>query len=114
MPVNRPPLPTAAELKRAEDASPGGAARLLDLYCIACQSYERRTDEMYTEHRRHTSHLRQYRYFSVLSGMTLAIGSLGLCAYGVESKANLLPLAAALGPVAGLAGIYIWGYRSGR
>jgi hypothetical protein len=70
--------------------------------CSAWQSYERRTDEIYAEHRRHASHLRQYRYFSVLSELVLAIFSLGLCAYGIERQAKLLSVAAILGPVAGL------------
>jgi hypothetical protein len=109
--MKRPPLPTATELQRVEDVSPGGAGRLLDLYCTAWQSHERRTNVICAEQRLHASHLRQYRCLSVLSGMTLAIGSLGLCAYGIEHQANLLPLACVLGPVTGLAGIFIWGYR---
>lgn len=109
--MNRPLFPTSAELKRAEDAAPGGAKQLFDLYCIALQSYERRMDEIYAESRRNSRHLRLYRYFSVLSGMLLAIASLALCAFGIERQADLLPLAGVLGPVAGLAGVFIWGYR---
>lgn len=109
--MTRPPLPTSAEMKRSEDAAPGGAKQLFDLYCISLQNYERRMDEASMESRRDARHLRLYRYFSVLSGMLLAISSLGLCAFGIERKADLLLVAGVLGPVAGLAGVFIWGYR---
>lgn len=109
--MHRPRFPTSAELKRAEEASLGGAKQLFELHCVALQNYERRMDEINQESRRHARHLRLYRYFSVLSGLLLSIASLALCAFGIERKANLLPLVGVFGPVAGLAGIFIWGYR---
>lgn len=106
-----PHMPSAAELKRAEDSSPGSGRRLLELYCVTVENYERRLDEEVAEDRKQSHHLRLYRYVSVLSGTLLAIASLALCAFGIERQTNLLSLAGVLGPGAGLAGVFIWGYR---
>ena len=103
--------PSAAELKPAEDYSSGSGGRLLELYCAALENYERRLDEKIAEERKQAHHLRLYRYVSVLSGTLLAVASLALCAFGIERQTDLLPLAGVLGPVAGLAGVFIWGYR---
>lgn len=75
------------------------------------ENHERRMDEAWAEECRQAKHLRVYRYSSVFSGIVLAGGSLALCAFGIERHANLLAIAAVIGPAAGLAGVFVWGYR---
>lgn len=110
----RPVLPSTAELKRAEEAVSGGAVKIFELYCQAFENYERRLDEIMAQEAKQSSHLRTYRYFSVLSGVLLAAASLALCAYGIEQKTNLMPLAGVLAPVTTLAGVFVWGYRPNK
>jgi hypothetical protein len=94
-----------------EQALPGSAQKLFDMYRAALQASERRQDDAHLEHFKEQRHLRLYRYFSVLSGVFLAIAALGLCAFGIERQANRYPIAALLTPIAGLAGVFIWNYR---
>ena len=56
-------------------------------------------------------HIQLYRILSVLCGTGLAIGSLLLCAYAIASHVQLAPLGLVLGPICGLAGVFVWGYR---
>ena len=109
--MNIPTLPSSAALKRAEEAAPGGARRLFELHCQAIENHECRVNEEHAEKRRQSNHLRLYRYFSVVCGLTLAIASLALCALAIERKTDLWPLAVVLGPIAGIAGVFLWGYR---
>lgn len=98
------PVPSSSELERLDEAVPGSAQKIFDMYLAALQAYERRRDEAHLEHFKEQRHLRLYRYFSVLSGVFLAVAALGLCAFGIERQANLYPIAALLTPIAGLAG----------
>lgn len=104
-------MPTSAELKRADEASPGGAKERLQLYFEAIKNHERRLDGELEFRAREQKHVQSYRLLSVACGALLGFSSLILCGYGLAVGANLLPLAAVLAPVSGIAGVFVWGYR---
>jgi hypothetical protein len=112
--IQRPPLLSLAALQKIDSLATGEAARFLEL--------QRREFELYLETSRLNAeqqaldfqHLRIYRIISIISGTFLATGSLALCAFAVEKGANLVPIAAVLAPIAGIAGVFIWGYQPRR
>jgi len=50
----------------------------------------------------------------VLAGLVLGLAALGDAAYAMHSQVNVGPLGWGLGPVAGLAGVFVWGYGPTR
>jgi hypothetical protein len=109
--VTPPKIPTIAELTRVENASEGAAARVLDVYFTAAKKHEERLDRELEAKLAYQQHVQRYRYVSVACGSFLALASLGVCALGVWQKVDIVPLAWVLGPVTGLAGVFVWGYR---
>ncbi len=107
-------MPTAAELDRAEKVHPGRAKVLLDAYVAAGHEYLRLQVEASSEGRSDRAKLWTYRFASVWCGMVLGVSSLGVIAFAVAHNASLAPLAAALTPVAGIAGVFVWGYAPVR
>lgn len=105
--MEQPELPSAAELKRAEEASMGGAKRLFDLHCDALSRYEDRVSQGFADELKQRGHLRFYRNFSVVCGTFLAAASLGLCAFAIQMHAELAPVAWVLAPIAGIAGVFV-------
>lgn len=105
------PLPSAAELRRAEEAVAGGAKRLFYLHCESIENGERRLNEALELRRSQLQHLQRYQMLSVACGTMLGFASLVLCAFGIAQKADLAPLALVLGPVSAIAGVFVWGYR---
>src|SRR4051794_22904750 len=107
-------LPSKAELQRAEAAKPGVGKEWIDLYFEVVRSEMQRELQEQLARLSYLRHIQRYRYFSVAAGCTLALASLGICAYGIHEKVDITPLAVVLGPLAGLAGVFIWGYRPGK
>ena len=109
--MDRPKVPTANELQRVNEIQPGAAADLIKSYIDSVTRHEDRLDRELTTQLRIQAWALIYRYVSVACGSALALCSLGVCAYAIHAKADLVPVAIVLGPVAGLAGIFVWGYR---
>jgi hypothetical protein len=56
--------------------------------------------------------LKQSTHFMNLGfGSILALSAFLLAAYAIYQKANLLDLAALITPIAGLAGVFLWGFQ---
>jgi hypothetical protein len=106
-----PQVPTTAELRRADDFVEGGARKLFDIYCQNVEKYQEREDARLSKELTEQRHLHNYRALSIIAGTGLAMASLLLCGYAIYKEANLLPVAGVLGPVAGIAGVFVWGYR---
>ena len=56
-------------------------------------------------------HVQLYRMVSVAAGVFLGTAALGVAAFAVYEHEAVGPLAWVLGPVAGLAGVFVYGYR---
>jgi hypothetical protein len=112
--VNRPTIPSIEALERANLADPGSARRVMEQYYAAYEAHEARLDREHEAALRYQAHIQRYRYVSVAFGSLLAAMSLGVCAFGIHQKAEILPLAYILGPVAGLAGVFVWGIDPNR
>jgi uncharacterized membrane protein len=100
-----------ATLQKLESLVPGEAQRFLELVREEFRCYLDATRKESERQAREQQHLRLYSILSVILGTFLATASLALCAYAIQRGANLAPLAAVLGPVAGIAGVFIWGYQ---
>lgn len=109
--TDRPIPPSPADLKKVETALPGSAKILFDQYRIAVTNYERRVDEDKLHQTRQENHAVFLRYLSIVCGTLLALASLSLSAFAIQRGASLTPLAAVLAPIAGIAGVFLWGYR---
>lgn len=109
--IDAPSLPSAAELKRAEEMSPGSAKKLLEAHISALERYEERLDAVIRAQVQAGRHIQFFRMLSVLLGTFLASASLGLCGFAIYERAELSNIAWVLGPVTGLAGVFVWGYR---
>lgn len=107
----RPEIPSAALLKQAEQVAAGSAKLLLEQHVAALAAHERRLDEQLSANLAYFRHVATYRYVSVLSGLLLAVVSLGVITFAIDRGAALTQLAAVLTPIAGLAGVFLWGYR---
>ncbi len=107
-------MPTGAELERAEKAYPGSAKRLLDTYVAAGQAYLQLQVREFEKAESDAAKLWTYRWANIVCGMDLGVSSLGVIAFAVAREASLAPLAAALTPVAGIAGVFVWGYAPVR
>ena len=83
----------------------------LDLHFEIVRRDEHRKDLELDAKLANLIHIQRYRYFSVASGCLLALASLGICGFAVHQSVDITPLAFVLGPLAGLAGVFIWGYR---
>ncbi len=106
-----PKLPTKAELQRAEETHVGGGKALLDLHFETIRNILERQNRESEARIANLRHIQRYRYFSVASGCLLALASLFICGYAVNQRVDIAPFAWVLGPLAGLAGVFVWGYR---
>lgn len=112
--IDRPEPLSVKTLNDLKSISPGEGAKCLELW--------RQEYEHYLEYIRNDAnqkiieqkHLRNYRILTVMSGTFLATASLALCAFAINKSADLLPLAGVLGPIAGIAGVFVWGYRPNK
>lgn len=109
--TDRPIPPSPDALKKAETALQGSAKALFDLYQTSANNYERRVDEDKLRQTRQENHAVFLRYLSIVCGTLLAFASLSLSAFAIQRGASLVPLAAVLTPIAGIAGVFLWGYR---
>lgn len=107
-----PRLPSAAEFKRAEDAVRGGAEKLFQSYIESVTRYEGSVRLQIDEVHRDQIRLRRSHIIAIVCGFMLGMASLAVCTYGIYRESNLLQLAAVIGPTAGLAGVFLWGYTA--
>ena len=104
-------MPSAAELKRAEEVHPGSAKTLLDAYLASLSKYEDRLDKAIAMQDEAQQHAQSYRLVSVSAGVFLGTAALGETAYAVHQNMEVGPLGWVLGSVAGLAGVFAYGRR---
>jgi hypothetical protein len=67
-------------------------------------------EELKLNAKKYDSH-HKFRQSGLIYGTLLALSALALGAFGIINKAELLSLAALITPIAGLAGVFIWGYQ---
>lgn len=106
-----PKLLPLSDLDRINSHSPEIAAQYLRNWLELKDQYERAIVASMLDEVENSRHRRFYSILSVVLGTFLATISLVVCLYGIHEGANLLALAALLGPVSGLAGVFVWGYR---
>lgn len=106
-----PKAPTPGQLKAAEDACKGGGTELLRLHSESTEKYYEWLKAERAEKSQQLDHIQRYRYLSIISGEILALASLAVIAYGIHRGSQLTHIAIAISPVAGLAGVFVWGYR---
>jgi hypothetical protein len=110
--MQRPELPSKEEFSRVHDTlGTAGVERLFARYIEERQEYVAYMDREQEGRLREAAALRHYRIWSIVMGTALGICSLGVCAYGIQQRVDILPLAAVLAPISGLVGVFIWGYR---
>ncbi|MCJ2137021.1 hypothetical protein MKK69_23750 [Methylobacterium sp. J-026] len=88
---------------------PGSGARFLDAYFRALETDD---DERRAQLRTmvaDASHARIYRHLCLFLGTALASGTIALGAFAVAQGANVYAIAALVTPIAGLAGVFVWG-----
>jgi hypothetical protein len=107
-------LPSRNELQLLEDIEPGSGKKRIQLHLYSIKKKIEQKDRELDAKEKHQKHIQKYRYFSVAAGCLLALASLALCAFFVYMNADITPLAYILGPLAGLAGVFIWGYRPSK
>lgn len=106
-----PVIPTKEDLENTEAIVPGSAKLQFELYLKRVDNYEERLDLQLNSQIQDLLYIQYYRFFSILAGTILGIGCLGLCAYAVHHKQSVGSIALVLTPLAGLSGVFVWGYR---
>jgi hypothetical protein len=106
-----PKLLPVVDLERIQSVSPEIAAQYLQSWLEVTKLYEKAAVEQMADDIANSRHKRLYSILSLSLGTFPATISLGVCLYGIHQGTNLLSLAAMIGPVAGLAGVFVWGYR---
>ena len=109
--MKSPKLPTKDELGLFEAVEAGTGRKLIQLHFDTVRREQDREDWRLEAQIEQIRHVRLYRYFSVASGCVVALLSLGLCAYSIGHDIDFVSLAWILGPLAGLAGVFVWGCR---
>lgn len=107
--MDRPTLPTADELKRAEAYAPGSAKALVEAYLHRMSIFDSFQIDAGREDIRDARHARLYRYIALSSGLLLSGGSLSLCVYAMQMHANIGQVALVLAPIGVLAGVFLNG-----
>ncbi len=106
------PVPISPDtLDRIESLAPGEGVKWLEIWRREYSDYVEAVQKDAAERVREIQHLRTYRVLTVMSGTFLAAASLAVCAFAIWKGASLAPLAAVLAPIAGIAGVFVWGYR---
>ncbi|NVN80577.1 MULTISPECIES: hypothetical protein [unclassified Vibrio] len=113
--MNSRPEPLSTDvLNELNKLVPEEAAKHLELWRQEYKNYLTAVSNQESEKLIDQRHLRNYRILTVMSGTFLALSSLALCAFAIHEKADLVPLAAVLTPIAGIAGVFVWGYRPNK
>ena len=104
-------MPTPSELRKAEEASPGSANLLVYDYLSARDRYFSQQEQEFRERVRQLQRINVFRLASLFCGMVLGLASLSVLTWGVVRGVDPRYLAVGLSPVAGIAGVFLWGYQ---
>ena len=110
-PERRYAVPSLDELSELHEKDPELARKFFDLAVTAIEAEERNNSALIEESIRNSHGTRGFRVLCVLCGTGLALLSLALTAFAIYVKADLPSLAVILTGVAGIAGVFLWGYR---
>lgn len=110
-PERRYQVPSLAELEELHKKDPELARRFFDLAVSAMEAEERNNSALITEAIKTSQGTRAFRVLCMLCGTGLALLSLALTAYAIYARADLPSIAIILTGVAGVAGVFLWGYR---
>jgi hypothetical protein len=107
-------LPTAEELKVIASLSPELGKVLIDIWAENQRSLMAIKEN---EHLIFDKNAKTKRIQSILApvlGTLMATIAFALGAFGIQANANLWAIAALITPIAGLAGVLIWGYQKSK